>query len=69
MENGKTVAQVTQPKESVVDLLRGLLKDAPSGITAGAIREERLGKMQLQLITVVESACGEDCRRFCLCSR
>ncbi len=44
--NGKTVAQMTQPRESVVDSLRGLLKDAPSGITARSIREECLGRYE-----------------------
>ncbi|MBE6100660.1 MAG: type II toxin-antitoxin system Phd/YefM family antitoxin [Selenomonas ruminantium] len=44
--NGKTVAQMTQPRESVVDSLRGLLKDAPSGITARSIREERLERYE-----------------------
>ncbi len=44
--NGKIVAQMTQPKESVVDSLRGLLKGAPSGITAKSIREERLGRYE-----------------------
>ena len=40
--NGETVAQVIQPRGSAVDSLRGLLKNAPSGITAKSIREERL---------------------------
>ena len=46
-ENGKTVAQMIQPKESAVESLRGILKDVPAGITAKAIREERLGNVFL----------------------
>ena len=46
MENGKTVAKMIRPKESVVASLRGLLKDVPSGITAGTIRAERLGRYE-----------------------
>ena len=41
--DGKPVAQMIRPQTSAVDSLRGLLKNAPSGITAKSIREERLG--------------------------
>lgn len=44
--DGKPIAQMIPPKVSAVDSLRGLLKDAPSGITAKSIREERLNQYE-----------------------
>ena len=44
--NGKTIAKVINPRDSAVDSLRGLLKDAPSDIDLDSIREERLKKYE-----------------------
>ena len=44
--DGKTVAQMIQPKSSAVDSLRGLLKHVPSDIDAKSIREERLERYE-----------------------
>ncbi len=44
--NGKTVAKVVNPQISVVDSLRGILKDAPPDIDTDSLREERLSKYE-----------------------
>ena len=40
--DGKPIAKMIKPQAGAVDSLRGLLKNAPPGITAKSIREERL---------------------------
>ena len=42
-ENGKTIAKVSNPKDSAVDALTGILKSiAPDDLDKKDIREERL---------------------------
>lgn len=44
--NGKTIAKVINPQISAVDSLRGLIKEAPSGIDSHSVREERLSEYE-----------------------
>lgn len=45
-QNGKTVAKVVNPHVSVVDSLRGMLKDFVSDVDMDSLREERLLKYE-----------------------
>ena len=44
--NGKTIAKIVNPQISAVDSIRGMLKDVPSDIDLGSLREERLSKYE-----------------------
>ena len=44
--NGKTIAKIVNPQISAVDSLRGMLKDLPSDVDLGSLREERISKYE-----------------------